>query len=478
MKKYDIILKGGKVIDPANGIEKNCDIAINKGYIESISEELDYRRARQVIDVSSLLVIPGIVDSHVHILRPNSKAAGYRMLVKAGVTTAIEFKGPVDRVIEEIVPYGYGLNVGVLNGIFPGSGIKNKKGTSQEISDAVNKGLESGALGMKIIGGHFPLEPETAADIIEVTNREKGYVAYHAGSTRNGSNIKGMEEAIELAKGLPLHVAHINAYCRGMINHPLEELKKAMELLRKSPNIISESHLAPYNSCSGEIDSMNLPKSHVTRNCLKMFRYEVSKEGLGKAILDKIAGVYIRIGQEMDYVWGQEAFNIWEKEDYKVNVSFPVNLRISALACAVEKDREGKFIVDAISTDGGAIPRNFILSYGVNLVKLGAITLKDLVWKSSYVPAQMFGLVNKGHLGVGADADIAVVNPSDGKVYMTIIDGKVCMVNNYLINRPGKLLITQRGKQFIKSKDIPYEVIDLNKSIFYKGREAMYNKEM
>lgn len=476
MIKYDFILKGGKVIDPANDIEEIFDIGIKDGYIEDISPELDYNKANQVIDVKNYMVVPGIVDSHVHIIRPDSKAAGYRMLVKAGVTTAIDFKGPVDRVIEEIISHGHGLNVGVLNGIFPGNGISDAKGSKEEISQAVNKSLDTGALGMKIIGGHFPLEPETAKSIIEITNKEKGYIAYHAGTTENGSNIDGMEEAIKLANGLPLHVAHINAYCRGLINDPLDELNRAFDILKNSPNIISESHLAPFNSCSGEIDDEGLPKSHVTRNCLRMFQYEINKDGLRKAILDKIAAVYIRIGEEMQYVWGQEAFEIWLKEGYKVNVSFPVNLRISALACAAEKDENGRFVVDAISTDGGAIPRNFILTYGIPLVKIGALSMKELIWKSSYMPAQMFGLINKGHLSIGADADITVANPDNGEAHMTIIGGKVCMIDGYLINNPGTLVTTERGSKNVKELKVPFKAIDLNQSILYKGREEIYRK--
>lgn len=474
MSRYDIVLKGGTVVDPYNKLEEIYDVAIKDGLIEKVSKDLDYNQAEQIVDVSELLVIPGIVDSHVHIIRADSKAAGYRMLIRAGVTTAIDFKGPVNRALEEIVPYGYGLNVGVLNGIFPGNGIKDTRARYEEISQAVNESLDSGALGTKIIGGHYPLEPETASKIIEITNRESGYVAYHAGSTKNGSNIKGMEEAIELANGLPLHLAHINSYCRGAIDNPLDEVKKALDSLQNSPNIVSESYLAPINGTSGQLDDEDLPKSHVTRNCLKMFGYDANKEGLGKAIKDKVAAVYIRIGEEMELIYGDEAYEKWVEEDYKVNICFSVNPSTSILACATEKDNKGRFIVDAISTDGGSIPRNVILSHGLPLVKFGGLTLKELIWKASYMPAQMFGLINKGHLSPGADGDIAVVNPHTGKVHITIIGGRISMINDYLIERPGKLLSTERGKKLLKAKNIPFEIIDLNNSFYLKGREQIY----
>lgn len=53
------------------------------------------------------------------------------------------------------------------------------------------------------MGGHYPFTPETTALIIEECAKRKAYVAFHAGSTANGSNIKGYEEALQLAAGNP-----------------------------------------------------------------------------------------------------------------------------------------------------------------------------------------------------------------------------------------------------------------------------------
>lgn len=468
--KYDLILKNGMIIDPVNNMEQAGDLGIVNGYVAEISSQLNLCNAKQVVDVDGKYIIPGLVDSHVHIVRPNSKEAGYRMLVKAGVTTAVDFRGPVSSVIDEIVSYGNGLNVAVLEGIFPGNGIDGQHADRDKINDTVNRSLDHGAIGTKIMGGHFPLTPETTKNIIDITNKERGYVAFHAGTTATGSNILGMEEAIELAEGLPLHLAHINSYCRGLINSPLEEVKHAMELLKKSPNIVSESYLAPFNGTSGELDDGDLPKSHVTRNCLKMFGYSIDKEGIKNALLDKNGAVYTKQGEEYELIWGERAYEIWVGQNYKANMCFPVNSPIAAMVCASEKDENGKFVVNAISTDGGAIPRNFTLSYGIPLVKFGAITLKELILKASYGPAKMLGIKNKGHLSVGADADIAVVDPNTGAVEMTIIRGKMCMIKGYLTNQPGMILTTERGTNHLKEKGIPFDVINLDESIYSTGR--------
>lgn len=471
--KYDLILKGGLIVDAFNNMEQIGDVGILEGKISDIGTELDYGKAKQIIDVKGKVIMPGLVDSHVHIIKDGTGKAGFRMLVKAGVTTAFEFRGPVDKLADEIVPYGNGLNVAVLNCAFNGREISNRNVPKNEITDEVCKSLEHGAIGIKIMGGHAPLTPVTTKDLIEVTNDEGGYIAFHAGTSATGSNIEGMEEAVSLAEGRPLHVAHINSYCRGLIDHPLEEARRAFELLLKSKNIVSESYLAPFNGTNGEINELGLPTSHVTRNCLIKLGYSVDRKGVRQVLLDKKAAIYMKIGKENELIWGENAYNLWVQKDTKVNMSFMVNSAVVAAACAAEKDTDGQFVVNALSTDGGAIPRNFTLRYGIPLVDFGAITLKELVWKASYAPAQLIGLKNKGHLSIGADADIVVVDRETASAKITIINGKVSMIDGYLTSKPGKLLTTQRGAVFLRKNKIPYEVIDLNKSTYINGKSYL-----
>jgi len=75
------------------------------------------------------------------------------------------------------------------------------------------------------------------------------------------------------------------------------------------------------------------------------------------------------------YIYGDEAISYWKEREYKVGICFPINRRRSAEVCAAEKDN-GNFVVDAISSDGGAIPRNCILSHGLPLVRFCALTLE------------------------------------------------------------------------------------------------------
>lgn len=65
--RYDLILKGGHVIDPGNGVDAVRDVAILGGKIAAVSPNLPAGAARKTIDVSGLYVTPGLVDIHVHV---------------------------------------------------------------------------------------------------------------------------------------------------------------------------------------------------------------------------------------------------------------------------------------------------------------------------------------------------------------------------------------------------------------------------
>jgi len=202
----------------------------------------------------------------------------------------------------------------------------------------------------------------------------------------------------------------------------------------------------------------------------------VSIEGLGEALRVQYAGVNAMVGSKMKYIYGSEAIDYWKKYNYNVGICFPINRRRSAEVCATERDVKGDFVIDAISSDAGTIPRNCILSHGIPLVKFRALTLSELVKKISLTPSKMLGLNNKGHLSIGADADITVFDPDNTKVEIVLIKGKVCMVSGIIFNQPGRLIVTLRGANKLKKQEIPTEIIDLEDSLFLKGKESEENK--
>lgn len=104
-----------------------------------------------------------------------------------------------------------------------------------------------------------------------------------------------------------------------------------------------------------------------------------------------------------------------------VTLSFAVNSALARAKIASAKNSDSEFIVGSISTDGGGIVRNVIVPMGLNLVDFGFLTLKEFAQKTSYNPARMLGLKNKGELKGGFDADIAVINLENKTPYLSVI---------------------------------------------------------
>jgi len=65
--EYDLLLRGGHVIDPRNKVSELRDIAIHNGRIAAIAARIDPARAAQTVDVAGLYVSPGLIDPHVHV---------------------------------------------------------------------------------------------------------------------------------------------------------------------------------------------------------------------------------------------------------------------------------------------------------------------------------------------------------------------------------------------------------------------------
>ena len=63
----DLLIRGGRVIDPSQGIDRQMDVAILDGCIAALVEALPADGARQVLDATGKLVVPGLIDLHAHV---------------------------------------------------------------------------------------------------------------------------------------------------------------------------------------------------------------------------------------------------------------------------------------------------------------------------------------------------------------------------------------------------------------------------
>ena len=99
---YDLLLKGGHVIDARNGVDGVMDVAVTAGRIAAVRAGIDPGRARQTVDVAGLYVTPGLIDIHVHVF----------------ATTGVKGAWAGDN---SVIPDGFSFRTGVTTMVDAGS---------------------------------------------------------------------------------------------------------------------------------------------------------------------------------------------------------------------------------------------------------------------------------------------------------------------------------------------------------------------
>ena len=110
MALYDLLIRGGTVIDPAQGLHAARDVAFAQGVVAAVAPDIPSWQAAEVVDASGLLVAPGMVDLHVHVFEgvsylgippdPTCLAHGVTTVVDAGSAGADTFPGFRKFIIE------------------------------------------------------------------------------------------------------------------------------------------------------------------------------------------------------------------------------------------------------------------------------------------------------------------------------------------------------------------------------------------
>ncbi len=130
MSAHDLLVRGGTVIDPTNGLHGSSDVAIDQGRIVAVGPEMSAAGAREVVDATDCLVVPGLVDLHVHVYwgvadlsieaDPACLGRGATTVVDAGSAGANTFPGFRRLVVEasrgRVLAY---LNISAMGQIDP-----------------------------------------------------------------------------------------------------------------------------------------------------------------------------------------------------------------------------------------------------------------------------------------------------------------------------------------------------------------------
>jgi dihydroorotase len=197
---YDLVIRGGRVIDPAQGRDGRYDVAFRDGMVAAVEPAIEAAAAREVVAADGRLVVPGLIDLHTHVwwggtslsVRPEpvARRSGATTLVDAGSAGPGNFHGFRAHVIERcpvrILPY---LNISFA-GIF-----------------AFSKSV--------MVGECSDVRLLDARECLEVAQRNRdlivGIKVRVGRNTSEGYGVFPLELAIEVAEELGLPVmAHID----------------------------------------------------------------------------------------------------------------------------------------------------------------------------------------------------------------------------------------------------------------------------
>jgi N-acyl-D-aspartate/D-glutamate deacylase len=417
--RYPLVFHGGRVMDPATGLDSIRDIAIQDGKIVAISSEP--LSGDTVIDVSGKVVAPGFIDLHAH----GQTTGDMQIQARDGVTTALDMEIGVYPVaawyssMEGQAPVNFGATVshvsarfhvfhGIDVGHWPTSGAKiaalgprpagaNKAASPAQIDSIaalLRAGLAEGALG---VGFGINYTPAATPDEISAMFR----VAKAAGVTAfvhtRAFGIAAIREAIATAKetGASLHIVHIGSSAL----NDMDEVLPLIDSARTSGMDLT-TEVYPYSAASTLLESAMFNPGW--QQNLKINYGDVEWSATGERLTRETFEKYRKQG-------GYVVMYMMKDANIERAIAHP-DIMIGT---------------DGIPfVNGKAHPRgagSFSRVLGHYSREKGLLSLMDALAKMSIQPARRLegyvpAMKNKGRIAAGADADLTVFDAA------TIID--------------------------------------------------------
>ncbi|HUT31114.1 MAG TPA: dihydroorotase [Sedimentisphaerales bacterium] len=379
-----LLIKHGRVIDPANGIDRKCDILIVDGKIAEIGTSAE--SADTVIDASDKLVTPGLIDIHVHLREPGDEeeetiASGSAAAVAGGFTSVVcmpNTNPPIENETDVEYIHRKGRQARKTHVYTMGAITKGRQGV--ELAE-MGFMAEAGAVGFTDDGGGIQ-DPAVMLRALKYAAMFDVVIAQHCQD--NGFAGDGVMNAgyYSTILGLP----GIDALAEQAM------LWRDIQLIKKTNVRYHAQHI----STAGSVDLIRAAK----------------KESL--PITCEVTPHHLLFTEERcaDY-----------DTNYKVNPPLRTEKDIEALKQAI-----GEGLVDALVTDhaphlqsekelefltapfGIASLECALGLYVKALIEPRILDWPDLVRLMSEGPAKIIG-IEKGTLGKGRQADVTVINP-------------------------------------------------------------------
>lgn len=381
-----LLIKGGRVIDPANNIDRKLDILIEGTKISSLGKNLKAKSSVRIIDAQEKIVIPGLIDLHAHLRQPGREdeetiETASHAAAGGGFTTVLAMPNtnPVadnEGVIEFIISLNQ--KIGMINILPVGAVTKDLRG--EKLSEA-GQLKDAGCVALSDDG-----EPIENSFIMR----------------------KAMEYASMFNLPIISHCEDRALSCGGVMN---EGYFSTLLGLKAQPSI-SESIMLGRDLRIAQMIKARLHIAHVS-----------TAESVNLIAKAKRENILLTAETCPHY------FTLTDEAVLTFNTNLKVNppLRSRGDVEAIKKGlKEGT--IDVIATDHaphteaekdvefdyapfGIIGLETAFSLGVTeLVEKRVLTLKELVEKMSLNPARILNLSNKGKLSPGCDADIVIVD--------------------------------------------------------------------
>ena len=175
--RYDLIISGGRVIDPSQGMDAVRDVALAGGKVALVAEDLAADEAREVFDATGMIVTPGLIDLHTHDFWGASHygvdpdtvhiARGVTTVLDAGSSGALTFPAfrryVIDRTKTRIFAF---LNISAMGMVLGYAGLEDARWANVE--EAVRVGRENRDV---VLGVKARIPPLPAEDYREILKR-------------------------------------------------------------------------------------------------------------------------------------------------------------------------------------------------------------------------------------------------------------------------------------------------------------------
>ena len=190
--RFELLLRGGRVIDPQSGLNAVRDVAIADGKIAAVEERIDPALAQKTADCSGLYVSPGLIDIHVHVFAGTNEAHSY-----AGDSS--------------LYPDGYTFRAGVTTVVDAGcAGWRNFATFKETVIDRSKTRVLAmlNIVGNGMRGGKYEnnLEDMQAGPTAELAKQQKGLVVGVKCAHYSGPEWQPVEEAVKAGEAADIPV--------------------------------------------------------------------------------------------------------------------------------------------------------------------------------------------------------------------------------------------------------------------------------